>query len=91
VAVENSVTLLENAIAMMEELCDIFDEEQREAKFLKMLEKMLATMSDRSSINKSFNDKFQEYRKSKLGEGSADLKFLFCNAHYLFGLSVIYH
>jgi aubergine-like protein len=87
VAVENSVTLLDNAIAMMEELCDIFDEEHREAKFLEMLNKMLATMSDRSSVNKAFNDKFQEYRKSKLGEGSPDLKFLFCNAHFLLGLS----
>ena len=87
VAVEDSTTLLDNAIAMMEELSSIYDETNQEQVFKDILGKMFAVMSDRSSVNKKMNDKLNEYRQSTLGENTPDLHFLFCNAHFLLGLS----
>ena len=56
VAVEDSSTLLDNAIAMIEELCDTY-------VWIKLLrlQKMCAVMSDRVSVNKAFNEKFNEF------------------------------
>ena len=87
VAVEDAVTLLDNVIAMMEELGEIVEEEKKDDTIKEMMKKMTAVMSDRSSVNKSFNMKLADYRDSLLAEDSIDLEFLFCNAHFLLGLS----
>jgi len=60
VVVENSVTLLDNVIAMLDELSDIYADRSKAEKdtiFKTLLQKMFATMSDRCSVNKSFNEK----------------------------------
>ena len=46
VAVEDSSTLLDNAIAMIEELCDMYDADNREHIIKSILQKMFAIMSD---------------------------------------------
>ncbi|XP_022110164.1 LOW QUALITY PROTEIN: uncharacterized protein LOC110989821 [Acanthaster planci] len=86
VAVEDGVTLLDNIIAMMEELSDLYGGEEKEEVYKKM-KKMFATMSDRSSVNKAFNNRLESYRASLLGDKSVGLHFLYCNAHFLLGLS----
>merc|ERR1712002_1355794 len=89
VAVEDSTTLLDNVISMLEELSWLADEDKMDEIHKEMLGKMFAVMSDRSSVNKSFNTKLNEYRESLLQEDSVDLQFLYCNAHFLLGLSNI--
>ena len=89
VAVEDSTTLLDNVISMLEELSWLADEDKMNEIHKEMLGKMFAVMSDRSSVNKSFNTKLNEYRESLLQEDSVDLQFLYCNAHFLLGLSNI--
>ena len=94
VAVEDSTTLLDAAINIIDELSDVYtsdssdrhSETEKEMVTKTLLKKLFATMSDRSSVNKCFSDKFNVYRKEKLGT-DLDLKFLFCNAHFLLGLA----
>ena len=86
VAVEDSATLLDNAIAMMQELCDIYNPKEKEQTYKELLNKMFATMSDRASVNKLYNERIAEHRKDVLGT-DVDLHFLYCNAHFLLGLA----
>ena len=72
---------------MMDELSDIISDNDKDEVFKRMVGNMFAVMWDRSSVNKSFNSQLQSYRESLLGEDSIDLHFLFCNAHFLLGLS----
>ena len=86
VAVEDSSTLLENVISMMDELSYVYDEENREAVYKIMIDKMFSTMSDRSSVNKKFNEDLNKHRKD-ISDSSSELIYLYCNAHFLLGLS----
>ena len=45
VAVEDSSTLLDNDIAMIAELCDMYDADNREHIFKSILQKMFCVMS----------------------------------------------
>lgn len=85
--VEDSATLLDNVIAMIDELSGIYavGEEQDQVS-RSILEKMFGVMSDRCSVNKLFNKQLNQYKKSILGD-EYDTHFLFCNAHFLLGLS----
>lgn len=51
-----------------------------------MLTNLFATMSDRCIVQKSFNEKFAEYCNTIVPD-EADMQFLYCNAHFLLGLS----
>ena len=51
VAIEDSATLLDNAISMMQELSSVYDESESEEVYKQILSKMFATMADRSSVN----------------------------------------
>ena len=92
VAVEDGDTLLDNAISMMNELAYVLDDGQMSPLDVvnlqkTLLSKMFATMSDRASVNKSFNSKLNDYRQQQGNE--TDLHMLYCNAHFLLGLSNI--
>ena len=84
-AVEDSSSLLDNAIAIMQELADIDEQNNKEELYKTFLTKMCATMSDRSSVEKLFHKKLNDYREQQVTE--AELHFLYCNAHFLLGLS----
>ena len=86
VAVEDISTLLENVISMMDELSYVYDEANREAIYKTMIDKMFATMSDRSSVNKKFNEDLNKHRND-ISNSSSGLTYLYCNAHFLLGLS----
>lgn len=45
-------------------------------------------MTDRASVNKLFNQKLSEYRNRVLEKSNVnDIHYLYCNAHFLLGLS----
>ena len=54
-----------------------------------ILEKMFSVISDRCSVNKSFNKQFDKYKKNALGN-EHDTHFLFSNAHFPLGLSTAF-
>ena len=66
VAVEDSSTLLENVISTMDEFSYVYDDENRETVYKTMIDKMFAIMSDRSSVNKQFNEDLDKHRKDIL-------------------------
>ena len=73
---------------MFDELSYVFDdgtsESDREAVKKAMLSKLFATMSDRSTVQNLFNEKLAAHCSAVLG---TDIKFLYCNAHFLLGMS----
>ena len=86
VATEDTRTLLDLAVDILQELCAIFDEDgELQENFRSMLMKLTSVMSDRCSVMKSFKEQLNDYRKSELGM-DGDLEYLYCNAHFLLGL-----
>ena len=69
----------------------IYDEENSEDVCKTMISKMFATMSDRSSVNKKFTEELGKHKRdiseSDSTGNSSDLICLYCNAHFLLGLS----
>lgn len=98
IAVDDSVTLLEKTIEILDDLSDNLcktstedvenNQEKKQEQFLDLLKKLKCTMSDRSSVNKSFNQKLSEYKQDLLNGEDASTHFLYCNAHFLLGLVV---
>ena len=74
------------AINLVKELAYVYDEDEIEKSFKAMLTNMTGLMSDRTSVMKSFERKFNETRQKELGQ-TDNLEFLQCNAHFLLGLS----
>ncbi|GFR61946.1 hypothetical protein ElyMa_000117500 [Elysia marginata] len=83
---EDAATLLDVTVAVLTELGDIYDPENRDKVFQEILGKMHSTMTDRASAMKKFASSLESIKKEKLGEES-ELHFLHCNAHFLLGLS----
>ena len=96
IAVDDSVTLLEKTLEVLEDLSDSLcktstedvesNQKEKQEQFLEFLKKMKCTMSDRSSVNKSFNQRLSKYKQELLNGEDASTHFLFCNAHFLLGL-----
>ena len=89
VVTEDTETLVDVAVSLLQELGDVFAEndDEKNRNFHAMLENMVSLMSDRASVMKSFNRAFQEKRQQILGDTSTQLQFLYCSAHFLLGLS----
>jgi len=81
-----NITFLDSSIAMMMELSDIYNESECQSVYEQMLKKMFALMSDRASVNKDLNCLMLDYKREHVGTDT-DLHFLYCNAHFLLGLS----
>ena len=62
------------------------EDEEKETIFKGVLEKVTSVMSDRASVMKSYNEKLLQYKQTELGE-DAGVHFLYCNAHFLLGMS----
>ncbi|XP_070191321.1 uncharacterized protein [Littorina saxatilis] len=91
---ETSSNLLDLTLDMLQELSCIYcwqhDEEEKEKIFKDMLTRLSSVMSDRAAVMKKFNELLLEYKMNQLGQEhpeSLDIHFLYCNAHYLLGLS----
>ncbi|KAL8572448.1 hypothetical protein ACOMHN_005594 [Nucella lapillus] len=90
VATEDSETLLEVTIQMLQELSDVYAAEEtndrKEEVFNALLTKLTSCMSDRAAVMKLFSTKLSDFFQSTLGQ-EVTLHFLKCNAHFLLGLS----
>ena len=90
VGTENSSTLLELTIDLLDELSKIYhlhsENEENETIFKDVLEKLTSVMSDGASGMKSYNEKLLQYKKTELSE-DVGVHFLYCNAHFLLGMS----
>lgn len=89
VACENSKTLLEVASSQLDELATLYaeyKEKDRDEIFKEILVKITSLMSDRASVMKKFNEEFLSFIKSEVGQ-EHHIHFLYCNAHFLLGLS----
>ncbi|KAL8578229.1 hypothetical protein ACOMHN_040990 [Nucella lapillus] len=90
VATEDSETLLEVTIQMLQELSDVYAAEEtndrKEEVFNAFLTKLTSCMSDRAAVMKLFSTKLSDFLQSTLGQ-EVTLHFLKCNAHFLLGLS----
>ncbi|XP_064636439.1 uncharacterized protein LOC135493239 isoform X1 [Lineus longissimus] len=88
---EDASSLLDAAITILKELADIHgfveNAADTEATFKELVRKLSALMSDRASVNKAYNREFDKKRKEIIGDESAQLEFIYCNAHFLLGLS----
>ena len=86
---ENSSTLLERTIDLLDELSEIYslhsEDEEKETIFKGVLEKITSVMSDGASVMKSYNEKLLQHKKTQVGE-DVGVRFLYCNAHFLLGM-----
>ena len=87
VMTEDTQTLLDAAIAVLQELADVYAADTVEENFKRILHKLNGLMSDRASVNKSFNKAMNKKRCDILGDESLQLEFIYCRAHFLLGLS----
>ena len=85
---DNADTLLEKTVELFKELSEVYSEdvEEREKVFKEILCRMKCIMSDRAAVMKLFDRKLEEFKKQTIGE-DVSTHFLFCNAHFLLGLS----
>lgn len=51
-----------------------------------LFEKILSVVSNRASVMKNYNEKLPQYKKTLLGDDFG-IHFLYCNAHFLLGMS----
>lgn len=87
VATEDTSTLVDVTIQMLEEISDIYSGEDAQQMFVQMLVSLTSIMSDRAAVMKSFARSLQVERRLLL-QTDEGLEFLHCNAHYLLGLGV---
>lgn len=85
VATEDTSTLVDISMQMLEELSDLHPADEAQQSFVRMLLGLSGVMSDRASVMKSFGKRLQDERQVllQIDEG---LDFLHCNAHFLLGL-----
>ncbi|GFO35080.1 hypothetical protein PoB_006158500 [Plakobranchus ocellatus] len=89
IASDDAQTLLEKTIDMFHDLCEVYNSSEvvdKEKLFKEIVGKMKCLMSDRASVMKLFDKKVAEFKNNLLGD-DASTHFLFCNAHFLLGLS----
>lgn len=100
IAFDDAKSMLEQAVDILEELSEVhcstttLDEEEGKSYsekidegLIEILKRIKSLMSDRASNMKAFDRLFYEYKTEKLGPDDASTIFLFCNAHFLLGLS----
>jgi len=89
VATEDAATLLEVTVRQLEEMTDLYckyKEEDMETTFQQILSRLTSFMSDRAAVMKKFNTEFLSFIRTRLGQETV-VHFLYCNAHFLLGLS----
>ena len=88
VSTESAETLVDITMALITEIASVTtDDEEEIARSVKqMLKNLNALMSDRASVMKSFDQELDKTRRDIL-ETETGLDFLFCQAHFLLGLS----
>ena len=92
IASENADTLLDVSISLLKDLCETYcsvdDTLVLDSLFREMLVKLKCLMSDRAAVMKLFDKKMAAFKNQFLGE-DCTTHFLFCNAHFLLGLTSV--
>ncbi|KAK7103600.1 uncharacterized protein [Littorina saxatilis] len=86
VAREDTTTLVEVSMQVLEELSDLYAYEETQQNFVRMLSGLSSIMSDRAAVMKSYAKQLEEERRVLL-QTEDGLNFLHCNAHFLLGLA----
>lgn len=89
VPTEDAATLLDLTVAELGQLSELYSEyrtEDQEDIFRQILQKVTSLMSDRAAVMKKFNADFLSFLRSQIGQDTI-VHFLYCNAHFLLGLS----
>ena len=84
-AMEDTTTLVEVTLQMLEELSGLHTQHEAQQNFLDTLSRLSAVMTDRASVMKSFTQRLQ-HEGQVLLQTDEGLDFLHCNAHFLLGL-----
>ena len=82
---EDASTLLEACMSLLHELADIYNPAETETVLKEIFLKFSCLMGDRCSVNKKFGSLLSELRQNSGIE--EPLHLLYCNAHFLLGLS----
>ena len=86
VSSENARTLVDTTLDLLGELADVYSPAEREHHFRRILQNLAGVMSDRAAVMKKFKVDLQEAIQATLGTQES-IEFLYCNAHFLLGLS----
>ena len=86
VATENAATLVETTLNLLQEISEVFSEEEKQEHFLRILRNLSGVMSDRATVMKRYKEDLNQAIQATLGTDES-IEFLFCNAHFLLGLS----
>ena len=89
IATDDAETLLEKTMDLFQELWKIYSDDEdveMDDVFKEVILKMKCLMSDRASVMKLFDKKLAALRNNIVG-GDVQTHFLFCNAHFLLGIS----
>ena len=87
VATEDTSTLVDISIQMLEEVSDVYCEgASAQETFTHLLSNLSAVMSDRTATMKSYGRSMEKERQELL-QTDEGLQLLHCNAHFLLGLS----
>ena len=77
---------METTLNLLQELSEVYSDEEREQNFLRILGNLSGVMSDRASVMKKYKEELNDAIKTTLGT-QENIQFLYCNAHFLLGLS----
>ena len=86
VSTENTTTLVDITINLVQELSDIYTKEEAEKTFVELFQCLSGLMSDRASVMKSFGRALNQERQEML-QTTEELQILHCNAHFLLDIA----
>ena len=86
VALENSSTLVNPTLTMLQELSEVFCPEEKEHYFRQILQNLSGVTTDIAAVMKKYKKDPNDAVQATLGTRES-IEFLGCNAHFLMGLS----
>lgn len=87
-ASENTSSLVDTSVSLLQELSDLFHDspQERDAHFKRMCSNLKAIISDRAAVMKKYKRDMNDLIQTTLATEES-VEFLYCNAHFLLGLS----
>jgi len=70
---------------LLQELSEVYSDEEREQNFLRILGNLSGVMSDWARVTKKYKVELNDVIKTTLGT-QENIQFLYCNVHFLLGL-----
>ena len=86
VAAENASGLVETTLNLLQELFEVYSEEEQQQHFRRMLSNLSGVMTNRVSVMKKYKQDLNDAIQTTPG-ATESIQFLYCNAHFLLGPS----